>query len=147
MGPKVSAQVNTIFFFKQRFFSADPHCYLTFSWIELQMLLRCCLTLSFPMHSFFTVFWCFQEVEKDCIGNKWVNTYKHHHTATLFVFTKFVPKSRPGAMYVVSWWSIFHFYLHFHYDLSYKYRCICSFAYFLEYVLLFLDDNVDEQCA
>ena len=31
------------FFYKQRFFSAQPQCCLTFSWIELQMLLRCCL--------------------------------------------------------------------------------------------------------
>ena len=31
------------FFFKQRLFSSQPQCYLNFSWIELQMLLRCCL--------------------------------------------------------------------------------------------------------
>ena len=31
------------FFYKQRFFSTQPLCYLTFSSIELQMLLRCCL--------------------------------------------------------------------------------------------------------
>ena len=31
------------FFYKQRFFSTQLQCYLTFSWIELQMLLRCCL--------------------------------------------------------------------------------------------------------
>ena len=29
---------NTRFFYKQRFFSAQPHCCLTFSWIELKML-------------------------------------------------------------------------------------------------------------
>ena len=33
----------TRFFYKQRFFSTQPQCCLTFSWIELQMLLRCCL--------------------------------------------------------------------------------------------------------
>ena len=35
------------------------------------------LTHSFPMHSFrnsLTVFWCFQGLEKGCIGNKWVIT-------------------------------------------------------------------------
>ena len=32
-----------VFFYKQRFFSAQPHCCLTSSWLELQMLLRCCL--------------------------------------------------------------------------------------------------------
>ena len=31
------------FFYGQRFFSTQPQCCLTFSWIELQMLLRCCL--------------------------------------------------------------------------------------------------------
>ena len=30
------------FFYKQRFLSTQPRCCLTFSWIELQMLLRCC---------------------------------------------------------------------------------------------------------
>ena len=34
---------NTRFFYKQRFFSAQPQCCLIFSWIELQMLLRCCI--------------------------------------------------------------------------------------------------------
>ena len=36
------------------------------------------LTHSFPMHPFSTperrmTFWCFQEVEKGCIDNKWIN--------------------------------------------------------------------------
>ena len=31
------------FFYKQRFFSTQPPCCLNFSWIEPQMLLRCCL--------------------------------------------------------------------------------------------------------
>ena len=33
----------TRFFYKQRFFSIQPHCCLTFSSIELEMLLKCCL--------------------------------------------------------------------------------------------------------
>ena len=33
----------TRFFYKQRFFSTQRQCWLTFSWIELQTLLRCCL--------------------------------------------------------------------------------------------------------
>ena len=33
----------TRFFHKQRFFSTQPQCCSTFLWIELQMLLRCCL--------------------------------------------------------------------------------------------------------
>ena len=37
--------IYTLFFYKQRFqtLSSQSKCCLTFSWIELQMLLRCCL--------------------------------------------------------------------------------------------------------
>ena len=42
-------------------------------------------------------------------------------------------------------WPIFHFHLCFHHEKTYEYRHTCSFAYFLEYVLLFLGDNVDEE--
>ena len=48
--------------------------------------------------------------------------------------------SRPRPIYVVS-----NFHLHFHYDHLYEYRHSSSSVYFSEYVLLFLDDNVDEQ--
>ena len=40
--PKI--QIYTLYFYKQRLSSTQPQCCLTFSWIELQMLLRCCLT-------------------------------------------------------------------------------------------------------
>ena len=39
----------------------------------------------------FTVFWCFQGVEKRCIGNKWVNTA----LIDLTLFTPMFPKLRP----------------------------------------------------
>ena len=44
-GRKIDRTSNYLhsFFYKQRLFSTHPHCCLTFSWIELQMLLRCCL--------------------------------------------------------------------------------------------------------
>ena len=70
-----------------RFFSAQPWCYLTFLWIELEMLLRCCL------------------IHKSIII-----------TETHFIFTIFVSISRPKSIYVLSIWSNFHFHLHFHYD-------------------------------
>ena len=35
--------VYTLFFISNAFFSTQPQCCLTFSWIELQMLFRCCL--------------------------------------------------------------------------------------------------------
>ena len=34
---------NVRFFHKQRFFPTQSHCCLTFSWIDLQMFLSCCL--------------------------------------------------------------------------------------------------------
>ena len=40
---------------------------------------------------------------------------------------------------------IFHFHLCFHHEKTYEYRHTCYFAYFLEYVLLFLGDTVDEE--
>ena len=50
-GPKYSRPIRlqnfwikcTFFFYKQHFFSTQPQCCLTISWIEPQMLLRCCL--------------------------------------------------------------------------------------------------------
>ena len=41
------------------------------------------------------------------------NTYKHHHTETLFIFSIFESMSRPRSIYVVSMWSFFHFHSFF----------------------------------
>ena len=35
--------LNYMVFYKEHFFLTPPQCCLTFSWIELHMLLRCCL--------------------------------------------------------------------------------------------------------
>ena len=40
--PRWQSFIYTLFH-RQRFFSTQPQCCFTFSWIELQMLLRCCL--------------------------------------------------------------------------------------------------------
>ena len=59
-------------FYKQRFFSTQPQCCLTFAWIQVQMLLRCCLIyISIIIH-----------------------------TETLFTFTVFVCMSRPRSIYL-----------------------------------------------
>ena len=71
--------IATRFFYKQRFFSAQPQCCLTFSWIVLKMLLRCCLT------------------------------YNHYYIDTHFIFTIFVSMSWLRSIYAVYLWSIFHF--------------------------------------
>ena len=50
------------------------------------------LTHSFPMHPFPTpwkckVFWCFQRVEKRCIGNEWVKTKTSMHLVWCSMFS------------------------------------------------------------
>ena len=106
----------TLFFYKQHFFSTKSQCSLTFSWIELQMLLRCCLK------------------DTSII------------ILRLFIFTIFVPVSRPRYIYSISMSSVsfsssFSLWLWL-----YEYRHICFFAYFLEYVPLFLENNMDKDC-
>ena len=63
------------------------------------------------------------------------------------VFIIFISMSRPRCIYIVSMWSIFHFYLHFHYNYSHYLRNTDAFVLFLflEYFLLFLDDTMDEE--
>ena len=72
------SNIHTHVFHKQRFFSTESRCCLTFSWIELQMLLRCCL------------------IHISCL---------RHIIKVLFIFTVFVSMSRPSSVYVVSMWS------------------------------------------
>ena len=55
-----SAPIYT-FFYKQRFFWTQRQCCLTFSWIELQMLLRCCLihiTIIILRHILYLLYLC-----------------------------------------------------------------------------------------
>ena len=86
----------TRFFISNAFFLFKPQCCLTFSWVELQMLLRCCL------------------IRISIIILKQV-LYLQYLCPCL--------------------------------DLGpFMYRRTCAFAYFSEYVLLFLDDNLEEEC-
>ena len=76
----------TCFFYKQHYFSTQPQRFIAFSWIELlQNLVKVLL-----------------------------DTYRHLHTETFFIFTIFESMSRPRSIYVVSVGSAFHFHLHFH---------------------------------
>ena len=52
--------------------------------------------------------------------------------------------SWPSTIYVVSMQSIFHFQPHFHYNQSYNLVWTDTLV-FCEYLLLFSDDNVDEE--
>ena len=106
------------FLYKQRFFSSQPQYCLTFSWIELQMLLMCCLihmTIIILRHFLYFLYW------SPCLNPDLFMSYLWD----LFVFFVII--------------SIII-------NKSHEYRHICSFAYFLEYALLFLDGNVDEKC-
>ena len=52
---------HTRFFSKQRFFPTQPQCCLTYSWIELQMLLRFCLihiTTIIPKYFLYLLYVC-----------------------------------------------------------------------------------------
>ena len=49
-------------FYKQRVFSTQPQCWLTFSWTELQMLLRCCL-----IHISIIILRCFTYLRYMCL--------------------------------------------------------------------------------
>ena len=71
------------------------------------------------------------------VAEELLNTYKHHHTETLFVFSTFVSTSR--SIYVVSMWSIFHFIN----SITSWIQTHLFFYFFLEYYPLFLDDNFD----
>ena len=51
----------TRFFYKQHFFTNQPQCCLLFSWIELQVLLRCCLihmSIIMPRHFLNLLYLC-----------------------------------------------------------------------------------------
>ena len=45
-----------------------------------------------------------------------LNTYKHHHTKALLVFTTFVSMSKFRSINVVCMCFVFYIHLHFHYD-------------------------------
>ena len=70
---------------------------------------------------------------------------EHHHTEALLIFTIFVSMSWSRSIYVLSMWSFFIFILIF-----IIINCIIPWiqtcAYFLEYVPLFLDNNVVAEC-
>ena len=69
---------------KYTLFSTQPQCYLTFSRIELQMLLRCCL-----IH---------------------ISIIMLRH----FLYFLYLCLSRRRPIYVLSMWSNFHFHLNFY---------------------------------
>ena len=106
------------FFYKQRFFSTHPRCCLTFSWIELQMLLKCCLihlTIIIRRHILYSEYLC------RCLGLDLFMSYLYY---LFFIF---------GLIFIV-----------INHITSFK-QTYLLFVHYLEYLLLFLDDNEDEE--
>ena len=107
------------FFYKQRFFSTHPQCCLTFSWIELQMLIRCRLihkSIIILKDFLYLLYLC------PCL---YLGLFFSYLCYVFFIFIFIFIMTA-----CIFLWT----------------RHTCSFAYFLEYVLLFLDDNVNEEC-
>ena len=100
----------TRLFYKQGFFLTQSQCCLTFSWVEFQMLLRCCLI------------------------------HNHHRTLTRLMISLFVSMSRPTSLYVVYMWCdlFFIFSLIFHNQLynSIITDTLVFTHFFLEYVTI-----------
>ena len=75
------------------------------------------------LHAFFYKQCFFSNQPQCCLTFAWIqlqmllSTYKHHHTETRFIFTKYVSLSRSRSIYVVSMWSIFHFHYVYSYNL------------------------------
>ena len=74
-----------------------------------------------------------------------LNTYQLRDNETRFIFTIFVSASWYRS-YVIYFSSSFSSWLTWQILKSQEYRYTCPLAYHLEYILLFLDDNVDEEC-
>ena len=98
------------FFYKQRFFTIQPQCCLTFSWIEAQMLLRCCL-----IHKSIIILW---------------------HFLYLLYLCPFLDLGLFILYYVIYFSFSFSFSVWLFVE-DHERRRICSSAYFLEYFLFF----------
>ena len=108
------------FLYKQRFF--QPQCYLTFLWIELQMLLRCCLkniSIIILRHFLYLFYLRFCLDLGLCVVMSYL-------CGLIFIFISiFIMINR-----IISWKQTHLFFL-----------------LILEYFLLFLYNNVDEECG
>ena len=108
------------FFYYQRFFSTQLLCCLTFPWIQLQMLLRLCLlhiTVIILRHILYLVYLC------PCLG--------------LVLFISYLC----GLFFIFSLSFII-----INQTISLK-QTHLFFAHFLEYLILVLDDNMNEESA
>ena len=110
--------IRYMLFYKQCFFSTQPQCCLIFSSIELQMLLRCCLiytTIIILRHILYLVYLC------PCLD---LCKFMSYLCDLLFILS-----------------LIFSFINH----LTSLKQTHLFFVHFLECLVLFLVDNVDEE--
>ena len=108
----------TLFFISYAFFSTQPQCCLTFSWIELQMLLRCCLVhiaIMILKHMLYLVYLY------PCLG---LGHFMSYLCDLFFIFS---------LVFIV-----------INHTTSFKQACL-FFVHCLESLLSLLDDNVDEE--
>ena len=113
----------TRFFCKQRYFLTQPQCCLTFSWIELQVLLRCCLiyiTIIILRHILYLVYLC------PCLG---LNQFMSYLCDSFFFFFNFQP----------------HFQCHWSHNAIKANALVFSTFFRMSCLLLFLVHNVDEE--
>ena len=109
-----------VFIYKQLIFSTQPQCCLSFSWIELQMLLRCCwlhISTIILRHVLYLLYL------SPCLDKGLFRTYQCD-TFFFLIFSMFIMINR-----IISWIQP-HFF------------CFL----FFEYDLLFLGDNLDGEC-
>ena len=100
---------------KQRFFSTQPQCCLTFSWIDLQMSLMCCL-----LHETIIILRCISYLVYLC------------------------PFVGIGLLYICDLFFIFSIiFIVINHTTSFK-QTYLFYVIFLEYLPLSLDDNENE---
>ena len=106
------------FLYKQRYFSTQPQCCLTFSWIGLQTLLRCFLmhiSIIIQRHFLYLVYLC------PCLDLGLIMSLCDLFFIFIFIFIM--------VNHIILWKQAHLFFRHF-----------------LEYFLLFLDDNMNNEC-
>ena len=121
---------NAHFFYKQRFFSIQPQCCLAFPWIKLHMLLRCCLIHKsiIILRHFYIYYICVQGIFVFTLFHLGIFISYLCDQLFIFIFIFII------INHIISWIQAFMFF------------CLFCRIFFYIRLLIFLDDNVDEEC-
>ena len=117
-------------------------------------MLYFCNSKNIPNTTFFHKQRFFSIQPQYCLTCSWIELQMFlrcclMHKTRLFIFTIFGPVSRPRSTYVVSMWSYFHFFAFIFIMINRTVSWIQTHLFYcllLEYVLLFLDDDMDDEC-